>query len=421
MRLVKSAQLKEAKTLRAFPVFAQLDDHQIQLLSESIEIYVAEPGETIIKIGDKEPYTMLLLRGELRLRAADGRSKTIASGSESALHPIAQLLPRKFDVIAKVHTAVIKMDDLLFRNLFQSMQSNQTAKHTFDMIEQVDESEQVNRLLEKIRSDLDKDKLMLPSLPDIGIRIGNTFSKKAMNVSQVARIVLTDPAITAKLIHVANSAFYAGRDRVNSCEDAIVRIGINVTRQLILSFVLTDLFKTNDKRLQKRMCELWKHTLSVASIAYVLAKINKGFSQDHALLAGLTHKIGLIAIYGYASKYTHLIEHEAELDQACALLQNEIGAQILQKWNFDEPLITVAAEAEQWFRDPAPEADYCDIVNVAILHNLAQAPQKGSLPYIDDLPCFHKLQLGELTEQHSLQIVEEYREQLRQINGILDS
>src|SRR5690606_25533821 len=81
--------------------------------------------------------------------------------------------------------------------------------------------------------------------------------------------------------------------KCDSVQSAVVRLGLNTTRQLVISFTLRDLFQAPTPLLKKLMAEAWQHSSDVAAISMVLAQHTKLFNPEEAMLAGLVSNIGV--------------------------------------------------------------------------------------------------------------------------------
>lgn len=415
------------KLLKQFRSLEDLSNDQAELLARSLFIHAAKPGCQLIKRGDTKAYSFLLLSGDIRLSAADGGQKIISAGTDSARNPIAQLLPRRFEVTAESKVFYIKVDAGLLDDLRENSQllAGQSSVLVEHGLADAFESDgnfglpEEDILIERIRTDLQQDKLVLPSLPDIAFKIGRALNDDVSDAERIAQMVQTDPAITAKLVKAANSAIYAGQKRVDSCSGAVVRLGINTTHKLVLSFALREIFSSNVPNLQKRMQELWEHSIRVAAICYVLARLTRRFNPEHAMLSGLVHDIGNVAILSYAERFPDIAHSGAQIDHAIDALRSELGAMILKKWHFADDFVLAARESEHWQRDPSPEADYCDLVIIAQLHSYVGSARMRELPHMGELPCFQKLELGELSPRMSLKILEKADTQLKQAEALL--
>src|SRR5690554_1285282 len=95
-----------------------------------------------------------------------------------------------------------------------------------------------NPLLQICYQEMRAKTLVLPTLPDISLKIRKAINDERANNSKIARIVQIDPAITARLIHVANSPIYHGRKKIESCPEALTRLGLRAAQHLITTFCL---------------------------------------------------------------------------------------------------------------------------------------------------------------------------------------
>jgi len=99
-------------------------------------------------------------------------------------------------------------------------------------------------------------------------------------------------------------------------------------------------------------------------------------------------------------------------------LQGEVGAALLEKWEFSDEIIEVIENAGDWLRNEKAQADYSDIVNIAQLHAYIGTPVMDTIPTIDVIPGFHKLALGKLTPEMSLQVIEKSQEEIEETIAI---
>jgi HD-like signal output (HDOD) protein len=418
----------DPEMLRRFTSLKDLSDEQLNLLGASLCIQTAAKGAALLRRGSTHGYSLLLVAGVIELIAADGRRTMIRVGEPSARNPIAQLVPRRYDVIAMQPVAYLEMDSGLLEELRSPSQllpdgSEVLVQDELELItpdSDLDLPEQ-DLLIDRIRNDLERDQLLLPSLPEIALRIGRALQDETSDIDRIARLIEGDPAIAAKVVRAANSALYGSRVRVESCAAAVARMGTTAAHKLVLGFALRELFKARFELLRRWMEGLWRHSTRVAAICYVLARLTKRFNAEHALLAGLIHDIGEVAILSYADRFPELSHCEDQIRHALHELRSEVGAMIMKRWQFSDELIVTAREAEHWERDPAPEADYCDLVIIAQLHSYVGTPRMQHLPHLGELPCFAKLDLGELSPRLSLKILERAEEQLRQAERLLTS
>ena len=95
----------------------------------------------------------------------------------------------------------------------------------------VSEEQFVNELLD----DLEKDKLVLPTLPEVALRVRDTLSDELKSLADVATIITTDTALSARLIQIANSPLLRTSRAIESVEGAVTRLGGDMIRNLVTS------------------------------------------------------------------------------------------------------------------------------------------------------------------------------------------
>ncbi len=297
--------------------------------------------------------------------------------------PIAHLLPRRYDVTASTQVEYLTIDSQLLEGIQSEHGDAFTATEIMPDAEDPERMSTGDHLKLTLLDDLEHDRLVLPSLPDIAIRVGREMNEENTNAHKLASIIQTDPAITAKLIRASNSPLYAGVSPVDSCSAAVIRLGANTTHNLVLTFALRELFVTRSPILKAQMQRLWEHSVKVSALCYVLAKVIGRLNPEHALLAGLLHDIGEVAILNYTKRFPDLLRDEQTLHQIIRDLRGVIGTRILSAWDFLEDLVTATEQAENWYRDHQGPADYADLVIIAQLHSFIGTPKMHGLPALE--------------------------------------
>jgi HD-like signal output (HDOD) protein len=405
-------------SLRRFIPLRDMSDPQLQVLLRAVDTRQARPGELLIKIGSRDNFSYLLLKGTVRLKAEDGKVMDLNTDHPSALSPLARLVPRMYDVSAVTPIEYLRIDNNLIKDV--SAESQGLPAYQVSGEQEGEATDFENQITFSFLQDLNQDQLQLPSLPEVAVRIGRAMEDDKTDASDIARIIQTDPVITAKLIKAANSALYGGQSSVETCSSAVIRLGNKLTHKLVLTFTLQDLFKTDSRLLQKRMKELWRHSTKVAAICYVLAKREKRFDPEHAMLAGLMHDIGVVAILNYANDYPEEVQKPDVLEQAISRLRAQTGSMILSKWGFATEFIVATLECEEWMRDNGANADYCDLVIIAQLHSFVGTDMAMRAPAIHKVPALKRLDLGDLTPRASLKILEEAKDQISEAEALLN-
>jgi HD-like signal output (HDOD) protein len=406
------------ETLQQFHILDSLPEAQLELLTRALVIKRAPRGKKVIEQGAKESFSFFLLDGDVVLQAKDGGASKISHRDNAAKNPIAQLIPRLYDVTAVSAIEYVHVDNRLLAGLTEHPDVVRNESEEVFLDYGVDNTE--NNLEQALNNDLINERLYLPSLPDVAVKIGKALEDESTDAERIAKIIQSDVAMTAKIIHVANSAMYSVRSPADCCSAAVVRLGIHTTHRLVLSFALRELFNTKSGLLKERMKALWEHSLQVSAVSHVLAKLSGQFNPEHAMLAGLLHDIGEIAILTYAEKFPDVAHDEEKMAEIIADMRGPVGSKILESWDFTEDLIQVTAEAEKWQRDSIDGPDYADLVNIAQLHCLIGTPQMQEMPMLDQVPAFHKLSLGEFTPELSVVVLEKAKERLAETEALLN-
>lgn len=247
----------------------------------------------------------------------------------------------------------------------------------------------INELL----SDLESDKLVLPTLPEVALRVRNTLEDENASLMNVAKVVTSDVALSARLIQVANSPLLRASRKIETVESAVTRMGGNMVRNMVTSIAMEQMFQATTDVTDKRLRQIWEHSTQVAAICTTLAKMHRGLQPDQALLAGLVHDIGALPILSRAEDVPELIDDEELLDCIIATTHTKIGAAILVKWNFPSNLVAVASEHENLKYNEADGPDYVDLVIVANLQTIIGKDHPYTKEDWSSIPAFGRLGL----------------------------
>jgi len=214
----------------------------------------------------------------------------------------------------------------------------------------------------------------LPQFPENVLHIQRLINDPSSDMPTIARQISIDPALTADLLKIVNSAQYMLSKKVDNISEAVKMIGIKGIKNLLYSYgtqkVLGD--DTVDKK------KLWEHSYKTAFYAYNLVK---NFKNDNNLLddvyvGGILHDMGKII---FSNVHPDLLNNIKNLcseknmpsstfeDLSAGMNHAELGALIAEKWNFPDRLVT----AIRYHHDPegAP-LDCKDLVDAVYLANM---------------------------------------------------
>lgn len=225
---------------------------------------------------------------------------------------------------------------------------------------------------ESILDDLENNRLPLPTLPEVAIKVRETVDDEDTSITDVAQIIETDAPLSARIIQVANSALYRGLSPADNVQTAVMRMGLITVRNLATSLVMKQLFQATHPVVDQYLRAAWKLSTDVAALSAMIAKTYTNLESDSALLAGLTHSIGLSPILVKAESDPDLLNDTEALEKLIYEIYPAVGMQILQKWDFSEYLTEVPSQHLDIGRSGTDgQADYTDIVQIALIETVS--------------------------------------------------
>jgi HD-like signal output (HDOD) protein len=153
----------------------------------------------------------------------------------------------------------------------------------------------------------------LPVLPQIVGSVLKVADDPNSSPKLVERVIERDPAVTAKILRVANSAYYGGAN-VPTIGRAISVLGINTIRSLVVSIAYQQIL--SGQPFAQLFCKLdfWRHSLAVATGSRILGKIENPVKAEELFCAGMMHDVGLLVLDRFAPE---------ELDRCVRLARDE--------------------------------------------------------------------------------------------------
>ena len=283
-----------------------------------------------------------------------------------------------------------------------------------------DDEDVDNRLLFEIYQAYADNQLELPAMPELAERIRRAVDDASNGAVEVARIVLADPAVAARVVRVANSAAYAGKAPARNLREAVVRLGLQPARDLVVAVTMQQLFSNGHAELRRRLFDLWRHSIHVAAVTFVLARRMKGMDAERALLAGLLHDIGAAVLITHSGRWPELADDPVKLDRVVGALKGEVGVLALSRWGFEDDLLTVAREAESWHRQPATPPALCDVVLIAQLYALSTGESApAGLPAFESVPTYAAPGFSSMLVGDISQMLSEAQQEIMELRRLL--
>ncbi len=188
----------------------------------------------------------------------------------------------------------------------------------------------------------------LPSLPVVAIKLLKLTRDDTSAVVDLVRLIETDPAITAKILKIVNSAAYGLRRKVSSIKHAIVLLGFAAIRSLAMDVVLYDQLIQRRTRHGFNRVHFWQHCLTVATLCRALAHRVNYPNPEEAYIAGLLHDIGKIIseTHGRIS-YSEFLKQQDHHDGLLVDIEKkilgldhcDIGAFVCQQWGLPDAIV----------------------------------------------------------------------------------
>jgi HD-like signal output (HDOD) protein len=214
----------------------------------------------------------------------------------------------------------------------------------------------------------------LSTPPTILQSVLNLINSSESSAKELSDVILKDPGLTARVLHMANSSFYAYYKKITTVNQAVMVMGINAVKYFILSVTVLNQLSLQREKGKINTIQLWTHFLEVASASKNLA-IALGYKvPEEAYVAGILHDVGIILLEReFPAEYKRVLElaakgislNKAEIE-IFGLDHQEIGGNLTNYWNMPQ-LITDAITKHH----PTSEAEIDEIPEVAKIVALA--------------------------------------------------
>ena len=196
----------------------------------------------------------------------------------------------------------------------------------------------------------------LPTLPRTVLKITELVNDPKSSAKDLARVITDDQILTARLLKLVNSSFYGLPQRISTVTGAIVLIGFDAIRNLLLTTSVFDLFADKNKKKRQKQEKFWDHSLGCAVGAKVIGNYLRYDNIEELFVAGLLHDIGKIVEMMFQperfSKVIAAISREnllmitAEI-RVLGYSHTEIGKLLAEKWNLPSKLVQIIAHHHQ--------------------------------------------------------------------------
>lgn len=260
-------------------------------------------------------------------------------------------------------------------------------------------------------------KLDLPSMPDVLIKVRRMSNDPKITAQKIANIVGADPALSARLLQVANGPLHRRRKPTLDLSTAVIQLGYALVLNLLTSLAMAQMYRPNVHPIvANQLRELWEHAAYVAALSHVFSKRFTRLSPDQAMLAGLIHDIGKLPILTRMEIFPELLNSPSIVKRLVKLLHPQVGRAMLEAWNFPPELVAVALEHENIERIGSSSPDYVDVVIAANLHSHSLRGEPFPIERWEQVPAFAKLGL---TPDNIFDCLSNAQEEIAEIRALL--
>ncbi len=185
----------------------------------------------------------------------------------------------------------------------------------------------------------------LAPLPHVATRVIQVTEEDTFSAYDLAAIIATDTALTAKILRVANSAFYGYPRRITTVRDSVVLIGFRAVRATAIAAAIIDLFPGADDG-PFSMDLFWGHAVACGVVAEAIARETGHARPDEAFTAGILHDLGRLVLSQYEperfGRVLYRALNGAEEMQIAERVEfgydhTQVGSALTEQWSFPPP------------------------------------------------------------------------------------
>jgi putative nucleotidyltransferase with HDIG domain len=196
----------------------------------------------------------------------------------------------------------------------------------------------------------------LPTLPRTVLRITELVNDPKSSAQDLARIITDDQVLTARLLKLVNSSFYGFPQRISTVTGAIVLLGFDAIRSLLLTTSVFDLFANRNRQKKQDQERFWDHSLGCAVGAKVIGNHLRHDKIEELFVSGLLHDIGkIVEMMFLPDEFANIVAAVNNENILMTTAENkvlgynhaEVGKLLVEKWNLPVKLVQVIAHHHQ--------------------------------------------------------------------------
>jgi putative nucleotidyltransferase with HDIG domain len=231
----------------------------------------------------------------------------------------------------------------------------------------------------------------ISTIPDVVTKLRRMMDSPQMSAATVGDEISKDQVLAAKVLRLVNSGFYGFRTPITTITQAMVLLGFDVVKTLVLSASVLDILEL----MQKHVAGLWEHSLATARVANALGERLKMPNPEEIAVSGLLHDLGKIVIaQRFPAEHRQIraivtvrncLQLEAEREVLGAT-HPEIGMWLLKRWGLPAKLVNPIAYHTQFH----PGREFADRTAVIHLADVMCRARGYGYPGDDRVPALNR-------------------------------
>lgn len=410
-----SNKIVPSSILRLLEPMASWHDEELAVFAPEHRSDTYPPGFLLFERGELTDQAFYLLKGEVELKFELREPAVFRAEDPESRYPLGTGSRFPVTCISRTEVEMLRVPRALLKTERSKLatQGIDTSRMTIPPV--LASSSAFHTFCRSF----DSGSIELPALPQVALRLRQMLQDPDVDIDDVAKLVQVDPALSAKLIHVANSPLYLSAQPISTCHAATVRLGLEATKNIVFCLGLRQMFSATHGVVKRKAQQVWEHSLTVSAMASVMAAQLASMDPDKALLAGLIYRIGAIPFLRFVDQLPADSYTGEEIDAALGILTGPVGSYVLREWNFPEEYQELPTATDHWFADSGERIDLADLLRLAVWHARLAEGGRAELPPIIALPCYDKLESQGLTADFSLDLLRQAQAQVAGTRRIL--
>ena len=208
--------------------------------------------------------------------------------------------------------------------------------------------------------------LNFPTSLEASRRVLKAVENPDIGLATLAKIVVSEPLLSAKVIRLANSvALNPSNQIIRDVRLAVVRVGMDPIKALAMVLIMNQLRQSQrHSGIRNLSSRLWERSVNVAALAYVIAKKMTTLNPDEAMFAGIVHDLGRFYLLSQAVDYPELLENQAALAETINDLAERATRLVLGELNLPASVVEAVMASRQYGKT-MPPSTLSDVLFIA--------------------------------------------------------